>query len=140
MKSRWVKTGIGSIIFLMLVAAVFLVLQPVYRGVSNVMHQNEQKLLDTLADTTGLGISYKSLSPSILSGIHIKGIEVYDISTRKNLLTVDKAVLKSRLSKLLKGDFENAFTGLTISGVVFQYDDSEDSAFKKKMTELMNAG
>lgn len=140
MKSRWVKTGIGSIIFLMLVAAVFLVLQPVYRGVSNVMHQNEQKLLDTLADTTGSGISYKSLSPSILSGIHIKGIEVYDISTRKNLLTVDKAVLKYRLFKLLKGDFENAFTGLTISGVVFQYDDSEDSAFKKKMTELMNAG
>src|SRR5574344_325264 len=137
MKSRWIKTGIGSIIFLSLIAAVFLVLQPVYRGVSAVLQQNEQKLLDTLADKTGLGLSYKSLSPSILSGIHIKGIEVYDVVTKKKILVVDKAVLKYRLFPLLRGDVEHAFTGLSISSVVFDFDDTDDPPFKKKLAELI---
>src|SRR5574344_178826 len=141
MKSRVLKTGIGTIIFLLLIAAVFTVIQPVYNGVSTVLHKNAQKLLDTLAEKTGLGVSYTSLSPSILTGIHLKGIEVYEIESKKQLLTVQKAVLNYRLYDLLKGNFENAFTGLTITGVDFNFNSAEDKAVLDKITtSFSNSG
>lgn len=136
MKSRLLRTGIGSIIFLLLVVAVFAVLQPIYKGVSAVLNQHEYELLDMLSDKTGLGISYTSLSPSILSGIRVKGIEVYDVSSKKNILSVQKVVLRYRLITLLKGDFENAFTGLTVTGVDFDFNSTENTQVIEKIEAL----
>jgi len=136
MKSRLLRTGIGSIIFLLLIAAVFSVMQPVYNGVNSVLHENEQKLLAVVKEKTGLGISYHSLSPSILTGIHLKGIEVFEDENDKTVLTVQNAVLHYRLFVLLRGDFEHAFTGLTITGVNFTFNKTENAGVVSKIEQL----
>ena len=149
MKSKLLKTSVGTIIFLLLIAAVFAVLQPVYKKVSAFLHEKEDYALAVLEDKTGLGLSYKSLSPSILSGINIKSIVIYDVSDKKsnksndsrsNILTVKKAVLKYNLWKIISGDFENAFTGLYITGVESNLNISGNTEFARKIMLLSNKG
>lgn len=142
MKSKLFKTSVGTIIFLLLIVAVFAVLQPVYKKVSAFLHEKEDYALAVLEDKTGLGLSYKSLSPSILSGINIKSIVIYDVSDKKNkkshkdILTVNKAILKYNIWKIIKGDFENAFTGLYITGVDSNLNSTENSEFAQKIMQL----
>lgn len=68
--------------------------------------------------STGLSISYKSLSPSILSGIVLNGIVLRDAETKEEILTVKKTSIYYRLSKLIHGDLDHAFTKLSINNVV----------------------
>ncbi len=115
MKSKVLKTVIGLILFLMIFAAALAALQPVYRRVNSALSAAEVKYMSLLTEKTDLVISYKSLSPSILAGIRIKGIEVKDALTGDILLTAKKAVLSYDLKKLLTGNLEEAFNKLTVN-------------------------
>ena len=115
MKSKVLKTVIGLILFLMIFAAALAALQPVYRRVNGALSAAEVKYMSLLTEKTDLVISYKSLSPSILAGIRIKGIEVKDALTGDILLTAKKAVLSYDLKKLLAGNLEEAFNKLTVN-------------------------
>ena len=137
MKSK-VKKTIGIILFFLILAAGLAVIQPVYKGLSRALRSFESKMLTKLADQTGLGVSYSSLSPSILTGIRIKSIDIFDISTEKRILSVKNAVLKYRITPLLKGDFENGFDTLLISGVSFDFDPKSSPEAAKKLEALIN--
>ena len=126
MKSKVVKVIIGFILFLLLLAATAASLQPVYRRVNSEFLKVEQKYLAVLTEKTDLRISYKSLSPSILAGIRIKGIEVCDAESSEVLFTAKKAVLSYSLKKLLAGDMEHAFSKLTVNSASFTFDFEEN--------------
>lgn len=94
------------------------VVRPLYRKVDQTVRSLEADALAKFESSTGLSISYKSLSPSILSGIVLNGIVLRDAETREEILTVKKTSIYYRLSNLLHGDIDHAFTKLSINTVV----------------------
>ena len=87
MNSRVLKTGIGILIFLSIIATVIIVMHPIYRQIDNAVRNAERQFVSALEKKTGLNISYKSLSPSILSGLNIKGIVLRDSGSGDEILS-----------------------------------------------------
>lgn len=114
MKSKVLKTSIGILIFLLIAASFVAAMKPVYSKVDGAIRSYEKKIVLELEKNTGMKISYKSLSPSILSKICIKGIEVSDSKNGQQIIFVNKIYIYFSLPKLLKGDFENAFEKLLL--------------------------
>lgn len=139
MKSSVRKSIIGSVIFLFLVAAIFAIVQPVYKAVNKTLAEYQEKLSVMLAEKTGLGVSYKSLSPSILTLIKIRGIKIYDVTTKKEILSINSTVVRYNLFKLLKKDFKNAFTYLTVNDVDFFYDSEQFKTISEKIALLFSS-
>ena len=136
MKFKVPRPVTGSIIFLFIIAAVFAFLQPLYRVMNRILSEFGDEYLALLAEKTGLAVSYESLSPSILTGISIKGIVVSDAENGEEILTVDNAVAGYNLKKLLDKDFQNAFTGIKIYNVNFVYDSQKLVNVEKKFRQL----
>lgn len=124
--------------------------------VSNSLISLEEKYLQKFTELTSLTISYESLSPSVFSGIRIKNIKLFALSSdsgtqnssdvlknqknqqnqenqenfssaetqnfsesKQEILSVKKLYIRYNLFKILKGDFENAFSRLLISDITF---------------------
>lgn len=122
MKSKVLKTSIGILIFLLIAASFVAAMKPVYSKVDGAIRSHEKKIVLELEKNTGLKISYKSLSPSILSKICIKGIEAFDSKNGQQIFFVNKAYVSFSLSKILKGDFENAFEKFLIKDISVNID------------------
>ena len=125
MNSRVLKTGIGILIFLSIIATVIIVMHPIYRQIDNAVRNAERQFVSALEKKTGLKISYKSLSPSILSGLNIKGIVLRDSGSGEEILSAKKTFVSYRLSNLLKGDYEHAFTIVTVRDMNLNLTDEE---------------
>lgn len=117
MKSRFLKIGLCIVILVSLLALSFAMVRPVYIGLGNFMRSKLAVLNATLNENFGVNISYSSLSPSILTGIKLKGIEVKDSQTSETILTIKKVTVDYSLSNVLKGDFENAVSKIIINEV-----------------------
>ena len=117
MKSRVLKLGLCIIILVSLVAASFALVTPVYRALGSFLRGKVAVINSTLDENFGINVSYDSLSPSILTGIKLKGIEVKDSSTGETILTVKKVTALFSIRKILKGDFENAISKITVNDV-----------------------
>lgn len=124
--------------------------------VSNSLISLEEKYLQKFTELTSLTVSYESLSPSVFSGIRIKNIKLFALSSdsstqnssdvsqnqknrqnqknqenfsgaetqnfsenKQEILSVKKLYIRYNLFKILKGDFENAFSRLLISDITF---------------------
>lgn len=117
MKSRILKTSAGIFIFLIIIASMVVLMRPLYKLVDGKVRAMEEEALSLLHEKTGLTVSYASLSPSILSGIVLKGTVLRYGETGEEILTVKKTSVYYRLSNIIKGDFEHAFTKLSIRDV-----------------------
>ncbi|MBQ0039595.1 MAG: translocation/assembly module TamB domain-containing protein [Treponema sp.] len=102
-----------------------MVMRPVYMKVDQTVRQAEAKAVAMFEKRTGLSVSYKSLSPSILSGLIMKGIVLRDAQTGEEILNVRKTSLYYRLSSILEGDIEHAFTKLSIRDVNINFSDEK---------------
>ena len=122
MKSRFVKSAIGVCVFLIILLLSLYVMAPIYRTIDSLMHQAESEFLSEFSEKTNLSISYDSLSPSILTGITVKNIRVFEISTGDEILYKKKLSVSYNIIKALKKDIEHIFSRVTISGVQFQFD------------------
>lgn len=128
MKSKVLKTSIGILIFLLIAASFVAAMKPVYSKVDGAIRSYEKKVVLELEKNTGMKISYKSLSPSILSKICIKGIEVLDSKSGQQIIFVNKIYIHFSLSKILKGDFENAFEKLLLKDASVNIKSKKSSA------------
>lgn len=137
MKSRLTKTLVSTLIFLTLLAGIFAVFRPMYSAVGKSLRSFEEKYLNLLTETTGLTLSYKSLSPSVLTGIRIRDIVVADSESGEEVLSVKKAVIGYRLSKLLVLDWQHTFTKLTISDVSFTYGSEKYKLLMERLSPLV---
>lgn len=136
MKSRAVKTIVSIFTFLLILAVVFSVLRPVYSYINRTLRAAEQKYLGILEDRTGLSVSYRSLSPSILSGIRLRGISIKSAATGEEILSIGKAHLGYSLPRLLRGDMDRAFTRLSINDVTFEYTRSRFEVIAQRISLL----
>ena len=100
-------------------------MHPIYRQIDNAVRNAERQFVSALEKKTGLNISYKSLSPSILSGLNIKGIVLRDSGSGEEILSAKKTFVSYRLSNLLKGDYEHAFTIVTVRDMNLNLTDEE---------------
>jgi len=132
----WVRNCIGTGIFLLIFVVILTAMRPIYVSVTRLVRSYESQALELLRDKTGLGVRYKSLSPSIFSGIHIQGIEVYDIESGELILTVRKASVKYSLSQLLHKNFKGVFTKVLINDVDFEFDKEKYTQVLEKLKAL----
>lgn len=121
-------------------AASVAVVKPLYNKLESLILTYKDKALDVLYEKTGLAISYKSLSPSILSGIKLRGINVYDRDSGLSLFTCKKISLSYSLKSLLKKDFDHVFTMLNIMDVNFDYTAKDHPQIESKLEEIINEG
>ncbi len=140
MNSKFVKSIIGLLIFLIILLLSLHFLKPIYQEVDRRMKETEQKFLTEFSELTNLSISYSSMSPSILSGICINNIRIYDVSSGDVMLSIDKAVFRYNFINLLKRDFEHAFPVLIISGVKGDFDREKLTALAARVKNARSAG
>ncbi len=133
---RWIKSIVGILIFLLLMLLAFLSLRPLYLAMNKAISHLESRLLNTLDEKTGLGLSYDSFSPSVFSGIHINGIVIYDRENGEPILTVRDASFSYDLKKLLRLDFNNAFSRLVLNDIVIEFDKEKYSTIIEKLGNL----
>lgn len=134
-KSRLIKTTVALLAFLLIFLASLYFLGPAYREIDSRMRRAEALLLAELSETTGLSLSYDSLSPSILTGITIRNIRIYDSRTGEDILTIKKAVFRYSLWSLLTRDFDHAFSLLSVSDVSGDFSSEKIAAIRKCLAE-----
>lgn len=117
MKSRVIRLGICIAILFSLVAFSFALIRPIYLGLGNVMRTKINELNTTLDKSFGLKVSYSSLSPSILTGINIKSIEVIDSASNEAVVKIEKASAKFSFIDIIKGNFVDAISTILIKDV-----------------------
>ena len=134
-KSRFIKTAVALLVFLLIFLASLYFLRPAYREIDGRMRRAEGLFLAELSETTGLGLTYGSLSPSILTGITISDIRVYDSRTDEDILTIKKASFRYRLWSLLTRDFDHAFSLLSVSEVKGDFSSEKIAGIRKCLAE-----
>ena len=132
MKSRLVKTGIGFAVFFAILLTSLYFLSPAYRMINKTVREAESQFLSQFSSLTSLGISYDSLSPSLLSQIRVNNIIVFDVSSGEEILTIRRAVFHYDLFKIIKKDYDSACTKLVISTVNFSFDREKSAAIVEK--------
>ena len=78
-KQRYIKIGVCVVYFLSLLVAVNRLLRPLYIRIGTQIQKTVDSYRENLKENAGLQISYKSLSPSILSGVSVNGISAVSI-------------------------------------------------------------
>ena len=114
MKSRVLKLALCITIFFSLIIASFALVRPIYIGLGRAMRSKISVLNDTLDKSFGINISYSSLSPSILTGINIRGIDLKDTETGETVMTISKANAKYSIPNIIKGDFDRGISKIII--------------------------
>ncbi|MCR4940957.1 MAG: translocation/assembly module TamB [Treponemataceae bacterium] len=117
MKYHYLKYGIGSIIFLLMIFAAFMLIRPVYLEINDRLQELKDFAFSYIEDNTGFSIRYDSLSPSILSGIRISGIEVKQLEDDSVVGKIDSVVINYRLLKLFQRDFLGAVRSVSVNGL-----------------------
>ena len=77
-KHQSIKDSFGILFFLIVLLFAIVSIVPIYKRVNNSVKNYVEKLCLELEDKTGLTVSYRSLSPSILTGFRVKGILLKD--------------------------------------------------------------
>lgn len=137
MKSKFLGVGLGSTIFIFLAIAVLALIRPVYVRLYDELSKIEDIACRKLEEETGLSISYKSISPSILVGANIKKIAISDAASKKTVLSIKKARLSYTITKFFSKNPVLALESLTLNGVEVEFDAVKDSAFVEKMQSLL---
>ncbi|MCR4743278.1 MAG: hypothetical protein K5866_10475, partial [Treponema sp.] len=75
-----------------------------------------ENLLTKLEEQTNLKISYKKLSPSILSSVNINEISISNENSLQ-IIVIDKVKFNYKLLKLLKLDISNGISNIVIDGI-----------------------
>jgi len=140
MSKKSIIRSVYILIFLIILLASFACVRPIYKALTENISHRAQTMRKVLEDTTGLTVSYASLSPSILTVFNIKGIVLSSAADGKELVSIRRITLRYRLLKLLKGDIDSAFKSLVIDGVTVDYDDAADRAIIEKIESLTKEG
>lgn len=145
MKKLSLKELFGLSVFFVLILVSVLVIHPVYRQTASVLDRYIQSFCRQLETSYGISVSYSSLSPSVFSGIHIKGIEIRDASGENRILEIRRTVLRYSFFRLLSGDVKGALKDLTVDGVVLDVTEETEAFFAEKRrktekTPLENGG
>lgn len=116
MGSLYKNGRVRGYILIFLIFASFMLSYPIKKAVNKKVESKVSEYTTAFHEYTGLNLSYKSLSPSILSNFYIKEISVTN-SSGNQLLTISKTRVNYRILKLLKGDLQNGISSVVIDGI-----------------------
>ncbi len=108
---------IRSYVLILLAIISLIIAGPVRSKLNSITDKKLSELTDFIHDNTGLSIKYKSLSPSILSNLYIKGIDIYD-DDGISVLTIERTRINYNLLKVLKGDFNSGISNVVVDGII----------------------
>ncbi len=139
-KSRYVKIGICIFIFLALIGVSNSMLRPVYNKIGSQISSVAQSYSLKFQEKTGLKISYKSLSPSVLGGINIRGISVYDTESGLLVASVQRLSLGYSFRKIIKGQIKDSPETLTLRDVTLLVNRGKNDFWLKKISGKADEG
>ena len=100
-------------VFLFLVG--ILLIKPVSNSFKSFSNSITNKVASYLEENFGISVTYQSLSPSLLTHLSIKKIEVTN-QDDELVGNINSIKVKYRLFKILKGDIQNGITSVTFEG------------------------
>lgn len=110
------KSGrVRSFILIFLTLLALVVSIPVGNHFISLINNGITKVLDDIQKETGLKISYKSMSPSLMKNVCIRQIEIS--SDNGNLLSIENVKAGIKISELLKKNLQNGISYVLIDGV-----------------------
>ena len=137
MKSRIFGVSLGSAVFIFLMIAVLALVRPSYLRIKTSLSDLEEALTQKLEEETGLSLSYSSLSPSILTGINFKNIEIYEVASGNRIAAIKRAVFSYDLSAPFSKNPKIALKELTLNGIVLEYDAVKEPEYIEKIRKLL---
>ena len=140
MEARAVKTGIGSTIFILLIVAALAVVRPVFVRLGEQLSLLEQTAISRIEEKTGLLLEYDSLSPSILSGLNLKGIVLRDAATGKQVAEIRRITVSYRFLDFFSPQPLLAIKNVAVNGITLEYDAVSDGALVEKLLSLRPSG
>ena len=138
-KARHIKIGICIFIFLALLAVSNRLLLPIYNKAGFQIQGTMQSVQDGLKEKTGLAISYKSLSPSILSGINLNGIVLYDSESGEEVASIGRLSLGYSLKSLFSKNVASSFESLVLRDVTITIDRGKNDLWLNALARSRNA-
>ena len=139
MKKKTLSRTLSIIILLGITFAAAAAVVPSLSASSAAFKRIRSDFLTFVRDKTGLILSYKALSPSVLSGIRMSDITVSDIETDAPVLQIRSIKLRWNILKVLTGRMSDAFGELIISGVQADYDDLTQYSVRDRLFALLQA-
>ena len=139
MKKKTLSRTLSIIILLGITFAAAAAVVPALSASSAAFKRMRGDFLAFVRDKTGLTLSYKALSPSVLSGIRMSDITVSDIETAAPVLQIRSVKLRWNIFKVITGHISDAFGELVISGVQADYDDLTQYSVRTRLLDLIRA-
>ncbi|MBQ9239606.1 MAG: hypothetical protein IJ191_09915, partial [Treponema sp.] len=136
MNSFFAKQRNGIILFCLCATFAVAAAYPVYRAVSGTLSTALHHIQEETARRSGITLTYRALSPSVLIGLKLKDIVLRDTADGSELLSVSSAVLRYDVLSILRRDWRHLFRTLTIYGVVVDIDTASDSEVIEKLLLL----
>lgn len=122
MKKNVFVYSISTIILTILAVVVFFAVRPILTTVTDDFARIKNHYITILRNSTGLDLSYRALSPSVLSGIRMSDIVITDVQSGQALISIDSIKLTWNIFKLFDKNPIDAFGELIISGITADYD------------------
>lgn len=139
-----IRDIVSIVIFLVLVSASVFLVRPVFNRLTAEVTGYALEKKSELEEKLSLKISYKALSPSILSSVSINDVSLTTMDGEE-VAQIDRIRLDYKLFRLIKGDFVNGFKSLQIEGMslegyrllnIFGTSDSSETKTKSNKPEL----
>ena len=130
-----VNTGLGILIFLLLVGGTALLLRPLQLKVQDGLEKTKDNFISRAEEYLGLRLKYGSMGPSVFGILDIRDVELLrpDDSV---LLSVSRLRLSYSLLKILGGKIPDAFRSVRVDKPVLNLDLDRDAAFIERIKEL----
>ena len=113
---------VRSYIMIFLVVLSFFLVFPIKKGLMSFIDNKVTVVTDMIYEKTGLKISYKSLSPSVLTSFYVKNISIFN-DEGKNVLDIDNVHVNYNIFKLIKLDIKNGINNVVLDGINLDLND-----------------
>src|SRR5574344_2739793 len=132
------KTGLTSMIFLIMISISFIVIQPIYESTVNRLILLRTSMIETLEQKTGLSITYESMSPSILTGLRISKIQLIDTENSSVLAKISSVRFSYNILNLIRRS-ENSLDSLIVTGISAEFDELSQKHIADKIEKLLTS-
>lgn len=132
------KTGLTSMIFLIMIALSLIIIQPVYEATVNKLMSIRATMIESLEQAAGLSVTYESMSPSILTGLRISRIQIKDTENSSVLAKISSVRFSYNVFNLLRGKTEDVLDSLVLVGVSAEFDQDKQQHIIEKITNLVS--
>ena len=116
MGSLYKNGRVRGYILIFLIIVSFVLSVPVKKAFNNLVNKKITEFTQQVYALTGFSLTYKSLSPSILSNIYIKDILLSN-DEGEQLLFISKTRVNFKLFKILKGNLQQGISSVVIDGI-----------------------